>query len=189
MKGLCYSPFMNCTYCASDRLVKNGKSRHGNQRWLCRLCGRTCGESDKRRVSPEKRASALQHYLEGVGQRATERLVGVSHNSVMNWVLAEVKGKALARVDAAQVQWVEADELWTYVGKKKRPADCGGLLIVLPRRSADGRWAIVEPRRPGVWMRNFLTANTSPTAPISGTLMESSSRRADTSKARRTPSP
>ena len=116
---------MHCTHCSSDRLVKNGKSRHGNQRWLCRPCGRTCGECDKRRVPPEKEASALRHYLEGVGQRATERLVGVSHNSVMNWVLAEVEGKVLARVDAAEVQWVEADELWTYVGKKR------GLLVVV----------------------------------------------------------
>ena len=180
---------MKCTHCESERLVKNGKSRHGNQRWLCHPCGRTCGESDKRRVSPETKASALQHYLEGVGQRATERLVGVSHNSVMNWVLEAVEGKALARVDASEVQWVEADELWTYVGKKKRTAGCGGLLIVLPRRSADGRWAIVEPKRPGSWMRSFLTASISPTAPISGTPTELSLKRAGTSKARRTPSP
>jgi hypothetical protein len=140
-------------------------------------------------VNPEKRASALRHYLEGVGQRATERLVGVSHNSVMNWVLEEVEGKALARVDASEVEWVEADELWTYVGKKKKIAGCGGLLIVLPRKSADGRWAIVEPRRPGAWMRNFLTAGTSRSAPTSGILTGSSSSLAGTSRARRTPSP
>ena len=99
---------MKCTHCESDRLVKNGTSRHGNQRWLCRQCGKTFGECDRRKVSPEKRASALRHYLEGVGQRATERLVGVSHNSAMNWVLGEVEGKALARADASEMEWVEA---------------------------------------------------------------------------------
>ena len=77
-------------------MVKNGCSRHGRQRWLCRDCRRTCGEMDHRRVAPAKRESALAHYLEGVGLRATERLVGVSHNAVMNWVLAEVEGKVLA---------------------------------------------------------------------------------------------
>ena len=120
-------------------------------------------------MEPAKRASALAHYLEGVGLRATERLVGVSHNAVMNWVLEAVEGKVLAAAEPGEVEWVEVDELWTYVGQKKRPAGCGGLLIVLPRKSADGRWGIVEPKRPGAWMRNFLTRPASPTAPTSGT--------------------
>ena len=120
-------------------------------------------------MEPAKRASALAHYLEGVGLRATERLVGVSHNAVMNWVLEAVEGKALAAAKPEEVEWVEADELWTYVGRKKRPAGSGGLLIVLPRRSADGRWGIVEPKRPSAWLRNFLTPPTSPSAPTSGT--------------------
>jgi hypothetical protein len=36
---------------------------------------------DHRRVAPAKREAALAHYLEGVGLRATECLVGVSHNA------------------------------------------------------------------------------------------------------------
>src|ERR1035437_3607960 len=88
-----------------------------------------------RGVAPAKRASALAHYLAGVGLRATERLVGGSHNAVMNWGLEAVAGKALAHVKPDEVEWVEADELWTYVGQKKRPAGCGGRLIVLPRKS------------------------------------------------------
>jgi len=109
---------MKCCHCTSASVVKNGRSRHGHQRWLCRDCQRTCGEQDHRRIAPEKRTAALDHYLEGVGLRATERLVGVSHNSVMNWVCEEVAGKALAQVPASAVEWVEADELWTYVGKR-----------------------------------------------------------------------
>ena len=160
---------MNCIHCGRTDLVKNGSSRHGRQRWLCRSCGKTCGEKDHRRVEPEKKSAALAHYLEGVGLRATERLVGVSHNAVMNWVLEEVEGRALAAAKPEEVEFVEADELWTYVGQKKRPAGCGGLLIVLPRRSAAGRWVIVEPRQPAAWMRSFHTPPTSPSAPTSGT--------------------
>jgi transposase-like protein len=89
---------MKCQHCGSEAVVKNGCSRHGRQRWLCRACGKTSGERDQRRVESAKRASALAHYLEGVGLRATERLVGVSHNAVMNWVLEAVAGKALAHV-------------------------------------------------------------------------------------------
>ena len=76
-------------------------------------------------MAPAKRASALAHYLEGVGLRATERLVGVSHNAVMQWVLEAVEGKVLAAVPPEEVEWVEADELWTYVGQKN------GLLAVV----------------------------------------------------------
>ena len=180
---------MTCKHCESKQVVMNGRSRHGNQRWLCRQCGKTFGESDKRRVDPQKRSSALQHYLEGVGQRATERLVGVSHNSIINWVHEAVKGKALASVDPDDVEWIEADEMWTYVAKKKMLAGSGGLLIVLPRKSAGGRWGIVRPKRPGAWMRSFLAVDTSPTAPTSGTPTDSSSVRGSTSRARRTPSP
>jgi len=180
---------MKCPHCGSEKTVKNGTSRHGHQRWLCRACGKTCGERDHRQVEPERKQAALQHYLEGVGQRAIERLVGVSHNSVMNWVLKATAGQVLAAVPPEAVQWVEADELWTYVGKKKMGTGCGGLLIVLPSKSAAGRWAIVAPKRPGVWMRNFLMGHISPTAPTSGTPTASSLKNTGTSKAKPTPSP
>ena len=140
-------------------------------------------------MEPAKRASALAHYLEGVGLRATERLVGVSHNAVINWVREEVVGKTLASVPPGEVTWVEADELWTDVGKKKTLAGSGGLLIVLPSKSAAGRWGIVAPKRPAAWMRNFLTPPTSPSAPTSGTPTVKSSPRTGISKAKPTPSP
>jgi hypothetical protein len=129
---------MECTHCKSEFVVKNGKSRHGHQRWVCRDCGKMCGEIHNRRVPEAKRQSALNHYLEGVGLRATERLVGVSHNSIMKWVHQEVANIVTTPVDAGDVEYIEADELWTYVGKKKIKNGSGGLLIVLPRRSVGG---------------------------------------------------
>lgn len=110
---------IQCTSCASDQWVKNGRSRHGHQRYRCKSCGTTFGELDRRLVPEALKESALRHYAEGVGLRATERLVGVSHNSVMNWVKQEVAGKVLAKVDASAISVVEADELWSYVGAKK----------------------------------------------------------------------
>lgn len=62
----------------------------------------------------------MRHYAEGIGLRATERLVGVSHNSVMNWLRQQVAGQSLVPADASQVQTIEADELWSYVGEKHR---------------------------------------------------------------------
>lgn len=177
---------MQCAHCASEELVKNGLSRHGHQRWVCQACSRTCGAKDRRRVEPAKREAALAHYLEGVGLRATERLVGVSHNAVMNWVMEAVSGQVLAQVLPEEVEWVEADEWWTYIGKKKKLAGCGGLLIVLPKRFAAGRWGIVAPSRPSAWMRSFLLQRTSRSARTSGIPTVRSSPPTGTSKAKPT---
>ena len=180
---------MNCPHCQADQIVKNGTSRHGHQRWRCQKCQKTFGEKDRRLVAPETKAAALAQYLEGVGQRATERLLGVSHNSITNWVKKAVAGQVLKATPAEKVEWVEADELWTYVAKKKTIAGSGGLLIVLPNASWAGRWGIVEPKQRSGWMRNFLTPPTLSSPPTSGIPMPKSSSRPTTSKAKRTRSP
>ena len=90
---------MNCPHCHTANSVKNGTSRHGHQRWRCPACQKTFGEKDRRLVPPETKAAALAHYFEGVGQRATERLLGVSHNSIHQ--LGEASGlRPSAETDA-----------------------------------------------------------------------------------------
>ena len=179
---------MKCPHCQTTNIVKNGTSRHGHQRWQCLACRKTFGEKDRRLVAPEQKAAALAQYLEGVGQRATERLLGVSHNSIANWVKKAVAGQMLQMTPAEKVTWVEVDELWTYVAKKKLLAGSGGLLIVLPNASLAGRWGIVAPQQRSGWMRNFLAPPTSLSPPTSGTPTEKSSAKTATSKARPTPS-
>ena len=180
---------ISCALCGSKQVVKNGLSRHGHQRFLCQACQRTFGHRDHRRVDQTKRESALKHYAEGVGLRATERLLGVSHNSVMNWVKEEVAGKALAKVDACEVSYIEADELWTYVGKKNSATGCGGLLIVLPNELSAGHWAIVQPKQPKNWVRRFLKALHSLTPPTFGIPMVKSSHRSSINEAKPIPTP
>lgn len=180
---------IQCTNCSSDQWVKNGRSRHGHQRYRCKSCSATFGALDHRLVSPELKESALQHYAEGVGLRATERLVGVSHNSVMNWVKQEIAGKALAKVDASEISYVEADELWTYVGQKKEQFGSGGLLIALPKEYSAGSWVIAIPQQPKRWVRRFLAALQSLTPPTSTPATTTSFAEPSSSKARRTRTP
>ena len=180
---------MNCPHCHTANCFKNGTSRHGHQRWRCPACKKTFGDKDRRCVAPETKAAALAQYLEGVGQRATERLLGVSHNSITNWVKQAVFAQALKPTPAEKVEWVEADELWTYIAKKKMIAGSGGLLIVLPNRSWGGRWGIVEPKRPSGWLRNCLTPPRSSLPPTSGIPTRKSSAAKTMSKAKRTPLP
>lgn len=175
-----------CPSCQGQHIRKNGKSRHGHQRFVCVTCKTTFGQTDHRRIEPEKKQDALRHYAEGVGLRATERLVGVSHNSVMNWVRQEVAGQSLVKADASQVQIIEADELWSYVGQKNTVFGSGGLLITLPVKYSLGRWVIVTPEQPAHWVRKFLKASTSDTAPTIGNATTPSFQKRSTSKARRT---
>ena len=152
---------MMCPRCKAKSIVKNGSSMHGKQRFLCRDCRRTFGVAEGRRVAAATQAQARRLYLEGVGFRGIERLLGVSPVSVMNCVKARAQAlPPLPGVDPAEVIWVECDELCTFIGKKKYFAGSGGLLIVLPNASAGGRWAIAAPKRPKAFLRNYRAALT-----------------------------
>ena len=66
---------MNCPRCAGERVVRNGRSRHGRQRLRGRRGGgRTftpAGEEDRRRrIAPATKEHCLKLYLEGLGFRA-----------------------------------------------------------------------------------------------------------------------
>ena len=180
---------INCIHCQSPQTVKNGISYHGHQRYLCRNCKRTFGLHNHRRINDNLREQALSLYAEGMGLRAIERVLGVSHNSVMNWVRLEVAGKALERVDAADIHTVEVDELWSFVGQKIATSGCGGLLIVLPKELSDGRWAVVQPAQAGSWLRKFLAALYTLTPLTTSDATERSFPKSSLSKVRRTPTP
>ncbi|MDR0353294.1 MAG: hypothetical protein LBI02_08095 [Opitutaceae bacterium] len=54
---------MKSKHCGSEKIVKNGLSRHGHQRWVCRECRKTQGEKEHRRVDESRKQSALNPYL------------------------------------------------------------------------------------------------------------------------------
>ena len=103
-----------------------GLSRHKRQRWRCLGCNRTFGEKDQRLIDLRIKAFALQMYAEGIAARKIERLLGVSHNSVLGWVRKEVQAKALKPVPADELSEVEIDEMWSFIGTKNSPSGCGG---------------------------------------------------------------
>ena len=117
---------MHCPRCHYQHTQKIGLSRHQRQRWICKSCGRTFGDKDLRLIDPKTKELALAMYAEGVAARKIERLLGVSHNTVLGWVRKEVEGKALAAVEPQEVAVIEADEMWSYIGSKKSPSGCGG---------------------------------------------------------------
>ena len=75
-----------CPKCGNEKIVKSGVIK-GRQRFKCKNCGYffTVDKIGKE-VDSYIVIKALQLYIEGVSYREIERLLGVSHVSVMNWV-------------------------------------------------------------------------------------------------------
>ena len=117
---------LSCKGCGGDKLVRNGRSKSGVQRFKCKECGGTYVEGDGRlKHGLEKRLKVINMYLEGVGIRAIERLEGVSNPLIIYWIrhFSSLIRKELRRRPVPntprEIDIVEVDELFTYY--KKRP--------------------------------------------------------------------
>jgi transposase-like protein len=77
---------IHCPKCQSEDYVKSGVVKE-RQRYRCKQCGYffTVMKQGKS-IDPYYVVKALQLYIEGVTLREIERILGVSHVSVMNWV-------------------------------------------------------------------------------------------------------
>ncbi|WP_019986847.1 IS1/IS1595 family N-terminal zinc-binding domain-containing protein [Rudanella lutea] len=75
-----------CPKCSNTNAVRNGVL-NGRQRFRCKQCHYNFTvEKAGKSISSYYVIKALQLYIEGVSYREIERLLGVSHVSVMNWV-------------------------------------------------------------------------------------------------------
>lgn len=114
---------MICPECQSTNIKKNGLKR-GKQNYICKDCGRQfITVYSERGYSQEVKRHCLHLYLEGNGFRRIERLTGVCHNTVINWV-KDAANSLPSEPDYHEIPEIsQIDELQTYVGKKKQGMD------------------------------------------------------------------
>ena len=115
------NPPTQCPSCQSKHFVKNGKSNTNKQRYRCKQCAYNFSiDKLQHGIDAYYVKKCLKLYLEGMGFRAIERIVGVSHVSVINWV--KKYGDVLKKVESSgqNIDAVELDELCSYVGNKKK---------------------------------------------------------------------
>jgi len=111
---------MECPKCHSRHVRKNGHKR-GKQNHICVDCQHQFVLEPKphRGYSEETKRLCLKMYLNGMGFRGIERVTGVHHTTVINWV--KQGGRMLP--DAEPPETIpdvgELDELETFVGSKK----------------------------------------------------------------------
>ncbi len=77
---------LSCPKCHNKQIVKSGII-NSKQRYLCKKCNYffTVNKLGKK-IDDYYVTKALQLYLEGLSFREIERIIGVSHVTVSNWV-------------------------------------------------------------------------------------------------------
>lgn len=128
---------MTCPDCPRHKVVKNGH-RQGKQSYLCRECGRQFRENPQPPgYSAEVKDLCVKMSLNGMGFRGIERVTGISHNSVINWVrqaeteipdenyeipeTAQIDERVCGQILCPQI----SHELQTFVGSKKTRSGSG----------------------------------------------------------------
>ena len=75
-----------CPRCRGEELIKSGVVKE-RQRFRCKKCQYSFTVmKEGKNIDPYYVIKALQLYLEGITYREIERILGISHVSVMNWV-------------------------------------------------------------------------------------------------------
>jgi len=134
---------VKCRHCASEDIVKNGKSPNGKQKYLCKDCGRQSRENPSPNgYTREAKEQILRAYEERSSLRGLRRVFGVSQQTVINWIK---KANALPSLEVTLLpvkkgDVVELDELWSFVRKKKNDS---WIWIALCRRTRQiVAWAV-----------------------------------------------
>ena len=111
-----------CPKCGRKEKVKNGFMR-GKQRYKCKNCG--CNYTGGRNGYPEDvKRKAVKYYLEGNGFRRIERLLHVSHVSVINWVKQAADGiRKKRKFNNKKTNVLELDEMCINFKKKYMALD------------------------------------------------------------------
>ena len=74
-----------CPKCCGKECTKNGIVKN-KQRYRCKRCKSYYNKKGSSISADEFRQKAIKLYFEGNGFRRIERLIHVSHMSVINWV-------------------------------------------------------------------------------------------------------
>jgi insertion element IS1 protein InsB len=77
---------IRCPECNSEHVNKNGRKKN-KQNHICIDCGKQFIDSYSHRgYMQEIKEKCLKMHMDGMGYRAIERIHGVHHTTIINWV-------------------------------------------------------------------------------------------------------
>jgi len=78
---------LKCCHCASEKLVRDGHTSNGKQRFWCKDCQRSSRDNPQPNgYSEAEREQILRAYEERSSLRGLERTFGVSRYTVSEWL-------------------------------------------------------------------------------------------------------
>jgi IS1 family transposase/transposase-like protein len=111
---------INCPHCQSVKVVKNGHKKDGTQNFMCKFCSKQFIASySYKGANPTLKAAIIRHLERNNGIRDTAVLLQISPRTVMRALCKAAKN---CQIIAQKTSYdsVQIDELWSYVGKKKK---------------------------------------------------------------------
>jgi transposase-like protein/IS1 family transposase len=113
--------------CQHNQVKKDGRDRHGIQRYKCVLCGKRWTEEQAKplgdmRIDLDTAKQAVRLLIEGMSIRATERVTKLHRDTICNLIV--FFGNACRQFLDQQMRGLtlghlQFDEQWTYVAKKQ----------------------------------------------------------------------
>jgi insertion element IS1 protein InsB len=108
-----------CLKCSSIQTVKNGKTRKGKQRFLCKSCHKTfITDYSYNAYDPTTNQQIILFTKEGLGIRSTARIMKISVTTLLKRIVSIAQ--SIIQPPIPQGKSYEVDEMRTFVGKKSR---------------------------------------------------------------------
>ena len=108
-----------CKGCSSNNIVKNGKTRNGKQRFLCKNCSKSfILDYSYNACNKHINQQIILFTKEGLGIRSTARVLRISGTTLLKRII--VIAANIQQPPIAKGKSYEVDEMRTYIGKKSR---------------------------------------------------------------------
>jgi IS1 family transposase len=99
-------------------MIKYGKTKSGNQRYICKLCKKTRVKNyTYQAYKPDIDESIIQFTKEGLGIRSTARLLKISTTTLLKRIVSIARN--ITKPIIRKGKTYEVDELCTYIRHKK----------------------------------------------------------------------
>ena len=136
---------MQCRKCGAEATVKNGFMA-GSQRYKCKSCSFQFTRETAHGKPVKDKILALVLYLSGLSMNMTAKIIGVSAQTILRWIRLFYDKFANPDQHISAIEEIEVDEMFAYLGKKKRLFGSGKLLIITLASSSGGNVVIVAPK-------------------------------------------
>lgn len=109
-----------CYRCVGEMnsMIKYGKTKLGNQRYICKICKRTRIENYKYQAyKSDINKSIILFTKEGLGIRSTARILKISTTTLLKRIITIAKNIHHPIISKGKIY--EVDEMCTYIGHKR----------------------------------------------------------------------